>query len=181
MSNEDKKKRWIRSGKLAVECLLAVLLIFQLSILVIGKVKGEETLAKLPISILQIESDSMYPRLRAGDGVLSVKTRYDKLKVGQIITYYNSGSLVTHEIVRKEEDGTVVTQGSMNDFEDGPISESIYVSRMLIKIPGLQKILGIMGDAKGQLTVILFVLILCFGDIALSRIYDRVEKMKERK
>ncbi len=142
---------------------MSLMILAEILVLGVRLIGGEEAVAKLPVYILEITSDSMYPVLREGDCVVSVYTEFDTLKEGDLITYYSNGTLVTHEIITRNENGTVTTKGTMNSYADGEISEEYYVGKVVCRLPYLQNILDMIETPPQKLMVIAMVLIMCFG------------------
>ncbi len=70
-----------------------------------------------------IASDSMYPALKRGDGIIIKKLtdkEKDRLQVGDIIAFYDNGVIVTHRIIRidKRPEIQFVTKGDNNNTKD---------------------------------------------------------------
>ena len=70
-----------------------------------------------------IASDSMYPALRRGDGIIIKKLtdeEKDHLKEGDIIAFYDNGVIVTHRIIKidKRLEAQYVTKGDNNNTKD---------------------------------------------------------------
>ena len=80
---------------------LGILIIMVIIILSICVIKNRQVLCeKLPVRLLIVKSNSMYPTLQKGDFIL-IKRNND-YKKGDIITYdYESNYLVTHRIIVK--------------------------------------------------------------------------------
>ena len=80
---------------------LGILIIMVIIILSICVIKNRQVLCeKLPVRLLIVKSNSMYPTLQKGDFIL-IKRNND-YKKGDIITYdYESNYLVTHRIIEK--------------------------------------------------------------------------------
>ena len=130
---------------------------------------------------LKITSESMTPKYLVGD-VIMVNTKYDfdKLKVGDVITYKAGSNNVTHRIVEFAPDGLPVTQGDANATIDTVcgsnaglsagvatgITEENYVGKVTLGVKGLGKLLD--SVAKPQnfmilaicLVLVLFVMIM---------------------
>jgi signal peptidase I len=176
-----KSYRWIgKTVKIICAMALILLLVFQVFVLGVSRFGGESAVENLPYCILEISSDSMYPKLKTGDGVFSVQTPFEKIKVGDMITFYNLGELVTHQVVAVNEDGTVTTQGLMNSYTDGNVSKEYYMGRVLFRLPCLDKILDIIQGPVRKTLVILLIVVLCFGTRIGSVLYDKVVKLKEK-
>lgn len=155
-------------------CFVVLLAIFVLQLVLAVHLQRhpQDLVEKLPFRMLEVTSDSMYPKLRAGDGVFEIDTDFDQLVKGDLITFYQSGNLVTHEIISVNADNTVTTEGLANGIPDAPVSESVYVGKVLVKIPHLSGFLSLSSSAgRKALWIALFAVIL-FGPEIFSRLYD---------
>ena len=96
---------------------LGILIIMVIIILSICVIKNRQVLCeKLPVRLLIVKSNSMYPTLKKGDFIL-IKRNND-YKKGDIITYdYESNYLVTHRIIEKNNN-FFITKGDNNNSED---------------------------------------------------------------
>ena len=96
---------------------LGILIIIVIIILSICVIKNRQVLCeKLPVRLLIVKSNSMYPTLQKGDFIL-IKRNND-YKKGDIITYdYESNYLVTHRIIEKNNN-FFITKGDNNNSED---------------------------------------------------------------
>lgn len=96
---------------------LGILIIMFIIILSICVIKNRQVLCeKLPVRLLIVKSNSMYPTLQKGDFIL-IKRNND-YKKGDIITYdYESNYLVTHRIIEKNNN-FFITKGDNNNSED---------------------------------------------------------------
>ena len=79
---------------------------------------------KFKYTLSSIASDSMYPQLQRGDGIIVKKLtsqEKDKLQVGDIIAFKDGNFVITHRIEEiTEEDGTKLyqTKGDNNTSKD---------------------------------------------------------------
>lgn len=153
--------------------------VLQIGTAVLLKAKPELLVKKMPVSLLEITSDSMYPKFKAGDGVLENHTKFDSLKKGDIITFYQSGELVTHEIISVNEDGTVTTEGLANGIPDIPVSEEKYAGKVIMVVPNLSGFLSLSYGFWRKLIWILLIVVILFGPDIFSKIYDEIQKKKE--
>lgn len=96
---------------------LGILIIMVIIILSICVIKNRQVLCeKLPVRLLIVKSNSMYPTLQKGDFILI--RRNNDYKKGDIITYdYESNYLVTHRIIEKNNN-FFITKGDNNNSED---------------------------------------------------------------
>lgn len=92
-----------------------MLFVFVTIILISGKFK---------YTLSSIASDSMYPELQRGDGIIVKKLtdeEKDNLKVGDVIAFKDGGFIITHRIIEiTEEDGKKIyqTKGDNNTSKD---------------------------------------------------------------
>ena len=82
------------------------------------------------IEIFRVETGSMKDGIHPGDYVLIVKkSHYD---VGDVVTYVRDNYYVTHRIVKEIDDGLVITKGDANNTEDGEISRTSIVGKVIL-------------------------------------------------
>lgn len=156
---------------------IVLLLVFVLQIvLTVWIQKSPEVLVKkMPVRLLEITSDSMYPKLKVGDGVVETNAEFSSLKTGDMVTFYQSGDLITHEVIAINEDGTIVTEGVANGIPDNAIAENAYVGKVAFRIPGLSRFLSLSyGTVRKVIWILLFIVII-FGPDLVSKVYDLVE------
>ena len=91
-----------------------------------------------PFKIIGIETGSMTPAIKVGDGVLINKMcDRDKLKEGNVIAYINDDNIVVvHRIYKINKDETFITKGDYNNSADAKyVSKEQVVGKVLFKIP----------------------------------------------
>lgn len=83
-----------------------------------------------PYKLIGIETGSMTPNIRIGDGVvIEKKVDFDKLKEGDIVAYLgDSNRIIVHRIIKVNSDETFITKGDYNNTAD-----SNYVRKEQIK------------------------------------------------
>lgn len=106
---------------------------------------------QLPIRLLIIKSNSMYPTLEINDTVIIRKANI--YNINDIITYSEGNkTLITHRIIDVVDTG-VITKGDNNNIEDGKIIE-------FQNIKG--KTIFIINKKYQKIMMILFILLLIF-------------------
>lgn len=97
--------------------ILGILIIIVIIILSVCIIRNRNIICeKLPLRILIVKSNSMYPTLQKGDIILIKK--YNNYKNGEIITYdYEGNYLVTHRIIEKNNN-FFITKGDNNNSKD---------------------------------------------------------------
>lgn len=160
--------------------VLLIIFMVQIVLTILLKVKSETAATKIPVRLLEITSDSMYPKIHTGDGVVETSADFTKLKTGDIITFYQSGDLVTHEIIEVNDDGTVTTQGKANAIPDQPVIEEMYAGKVQFILPGLSGFLSLSyGPVRKAIWIALFVVIL-FGPDIVSKLYDVIAERTKK-
>jgi len=69
----------------------------------------------LPYKLYAVRTGSMGSTIPPRSAVL---VRQDQYKLGQVISFRESGSVVTHRFVAEDADGTIVTKGDANVTDD---------------------------------------------------------------
>jgi signal peptidase len=100
--------------------------------------------------LLKVTSGSMVPTYGIGDVVfVNTKYDYDKLKIGDVITYKAGTSNVTHRIVEIAPNGLVVTQGDANGNIDTACGTNVKIVTGIAKKDFVGKVtFGIKGMGK---------------------------------
>ena len=148
------------------------LLFFSLIILAtfIASAKIAEKSDKKPLfGLYTIISNSMEPTIKVYDVVFVIKKDFNKLKEGDIITFYSTnpiygGRPITHRIVSKNENGSLTVKGDSNERED---SEYIYsenvIGKVAVIIPEFGKLQFFIASKKGWVVAILIPAIWIIG------------------
>ena len=142
--------------------------------------------------VLVVTSDSMAPRIRAGDAVvIQTVTDVSELRVGQVVSFWPSGGdrLVTHTIVDLpmiqdmapdpttgamepvfREDGTpvmhpyVITKGAANEENDPDATPLSRVRGVVLEVhPGCGAVIGWAHSATGRWAMLAPPLVLLAG------------------
>lgn len=96
-----------------------VLIIGVIIVSLLGIVKNKDLInEKLPLRLLVIKSNSMFPNLEKNDVILIKK--YNDYKVNDIITYSYENYLITHRIIEKNDEG-FITKGDNNNSQDNDL------------------------------------------------------------
>lgn len=87
-------------------------------------------------------SGSMEPTLSLGDYIITKEHDFDHLKEGDVISFENGQTIVTHRIEKTLPDGRLITRGDANRIDDQlAVGEAEYIGRMRFRIPYLGKIM----------------------------------------
>lgn len=87
----------------------------------------------LGFSPLAVASGSMEPALSAGD--LAIVHREGSYQVGDVVAFWDGGSLTTHRIVADGPEG-FVTKGDFNNAQDAlPVAPEHVAGRVVLSVP----------------------------------------------
>ena len=116
----------------------------------------------LRYTFYEIATGSMEPTLNVKDFIIVKES--DKYNVGDIITYNEDNSYITHRIIKINGD-TLVTKGDANNSEDKIISKSEVIGKVVKIIPkgGVIKEIILTPKIIFTLLVTLVLINLCFS------------------
>ena len=87
------------------------------------------------VGVAVVMSGSMEPALSVDDVIFVVEK--DEYNVGDFVVYQDGYSLVVHELIEKQDDGTVITKGMANNISDDPIAVDNIRGRVAFHIPAV--------------------------------------------
>lgn len=139
---------------------------------------------KVPVlgkyKLMHVLTGSMSPAIEAGDIILTKAVDFKDLKEGDIITFrVGYRTLITHRIVRVNNNGSFVTKGDANNTEDIDlkIDKTNIIGKYFFKIPKGGYILRFIQSPAGLIIFILIpAAILIWGEI---RSYNKEFKKQE--
>ena len=116
----------------------------------------------LRYTFYEIATGSMEPTLNVKDFIIVKES--DKYSVGDIITYKEDNSYITHRIIKINGD-TLVTKGDANNSEDKIISKSEVIGKVVKIIPkgGVIKEIILTPKIIFTLLVTLVLINICFS------------------
>ena len=137
--------------------LLIPLLIYNIALIVQAVTSPNKTPSFLGLKTYTIISGSMEPEIKIGDIVIVKEISDDKLKNGDIISFRQGQSVVTHRIVDiNKNEKKYITKGDNNNVEDSQdIDFALIEGKVICKIPFLGKIAQML---QGKITVIVIAL-----------------------
>lgn len=106
---------------------------------------------------LTVLTGSMEPEIKVGSLVVVKETPIKELNVEDIITYKTKSSLVTHRIVKINENGSLITKGDANNTCDiGEVKEDQLQGKVILR---LNRLGTIMLYLKQNIKLVILVLI----------------------
>ena len=157
---KQKEKVAKRIVSIIIYIIIIPLLVYNISLIIQAVTNPNKTPSFFGIKTYTIVSGSMEPELEIGDIVLVRETDKSDIKEGDIISFRQGQSVVTHRIIEikeNDEKQTYVTRGDNNNIEDKEETEYDMIEGKFVgKIHFLGKISLIL---QGKMTVIIIALI----------------------
>lgn len=151
--------------------LLIALLVIALAAVLISKlVFGVEMKAVL--------TGSMEPELSVGSLLIIKPAEYEKIEVGDDITYVRDKNLtlVTHRVIKKDDETQkITTQGIANNSPDNPTSFENVVGKVVFHIPFVGYFVIWTSTVKGKIICGIIIAAL----VALSILFSRSKSDKD--
>lgn len=126
-------------------------------------------------------SGSMEPEIKVGDMLIVKRQDTREYQVGDIITYRQENSLVTHRIISIDESieaevgvRLVTTQGDANNAADNPISSEQIEGKVVRVIPRAGDVILAMKSPFGMLLLILAGFLM----IELPYLFSKIRRSK---
>lgn len=158
----------------------------------IAYLTSQNRLGDLKTNFYTIVSQSMYPKIKAGDIVVTYKNSDNDYKVGDVITFIShgdgvSGVTITHRIVgveEKEEKLYYKTKGDNNNVEDTNLVPAHNVfGKVIFKIPKVGSVQQFLVTKTGWVTIIILpcVALVIYNILKFFRIFKRKKELEEEK
>ena len=160
ISNKIKHKK--RNRKIIKFVILITLtILFVLNIIL----SIEEKLHIFGIYMFNIVSESMEPTFYKDDLALVKSCDFEKLKVGDIITFKQEDRIISHrisEITKEKGDEKIITKGDNNEVEDiEPVNMQNIYGKVVFVIPKLGKFVNYIQNVRGFMNVCILIVIIC--------------------
>lgn len=179
-----KKRKNINNRIKKIVFIFIIIMLYNITLLYISYIDKFETPSFYIYEAYVIDSKSMEPTLKQDDVIIIKKCEEKDLKKDDIITYKANGEIVTHrimDIIQEQITGEnqYITKGDNNNMEDASyVLFSEIEGKMIIKIPGLGKLLSVFKDGIVIILVILIFLIVYLNRIEMK---EKSEARREKK
>lgn len=155
--------------------LLAAVIAMNMVLLVKRLIYKEELPSVFGCSVVTVLSGSMEPEFSPGD--MLVIRRQDAYQAGDVVTYEQQGSFITHRIIEQDET-TCLTKGDANNAPDGSrIRYADIFGSVVLVLPGLGNVAIFLKSPLGALVLIIAFVLL----IELSFRNDKRNSEREKK
>ena len=174
--------------KIVSNCLISVMIVVLLFLLIVSSFSKDSVFNIGGYSLLYVNGDSMYPKLRDGDLIVIDRNKKDIYDVKDIVSFVmsdeNKNILVTHEIkevISNDYYVGYITQGINHDEDDGVvIHDEIIGEYRGFRIPLLGHVVKFSNTRIGYLVLVLIPLGI-MSVIAIYELMKEVSKKKEEK
>lgn len=138
--------------------LLAVVIAANVVLLAKRLIYKEELPSVFGCSVVTVLSGSMEPEFAPGDMLLI--RRQQEYRIGDVVTYEEQGSFITHRIIEQDEE-SYLTKGDANNTPDGSrIRYEDIFGTVLLVIPGLGNVALFLKSPLGVLVLVAAFMIL---------------------
>lgn len=111
-------------------CLIMIVLIFAIYSFFQINVLNKKYVNVFGYTFLQVKTGSMEDTIKVEDIVIDKIIKSDEvLNKDDIISFEEDGVLITHRIVKIEDNGMIITKGDANNLEDDPIERNKVVRK----------------------------------------------------
>ena len=111
-------------------------------------------------SAFQIKTGSMEDKLKVGDIIIvDIMDSKEVLKEEEIISYIEEKKIITHRIIKINEN-SIITKGDANNTADDPIEREQVIGKVIKIIPNVQIWTQVL-KTKEVYTMIIITIILC--------------------
>ncbi|MDH6367501.1 MULTISPECIES: signal peptidase I [Breznakia] len=171
MKNTSTKHKVLTIVGIIMSIILIPILIINVTLIVKSYTEPEKVPSIGGIAPMIVLTDSMYPEIQSGDLIICNVTDAKKVKVGDIITYFDPKSeknaVVTHRVVEIQDvEGKLafITKGDANNTNDAdPIPEQNLVGIYDFRIGGAGNIAMFMQTTQGLIVCVVVPLFLLVG------------------
>jgi len=137
----------------ALTALLAVALLCSVYSIAVRKITGKQAAPVFGWSTAVVISGSMSGNIEIDDMVII--HRQDAYATGDVITFEDGDSLLTHRIIGETPEG-FVTKGDANNAPDSePVTQDLIVGRVVGVIPGVGRFIELARSPLGMLCMVL--------------------------
>lgn len=181
INNRKKKANRLKKAVNALLYILLIpLLVYNIILIAQAIIKPNETPNFFGIKTYVIISGSMEPNYRIGDIVVVKDT--ENLQIGDVISFRQGHSIITHRIIDITEDNGKIqylTKGDSNNATDsGKIENKLVEGKVIGKVPFLGKITLLL---QGKIAIILVILIIYSYLSYSGKLRKRKENRREKR
>ena len=155
----NRRKENVKIAKKVVE-VIAIILVYNIILIAISSANQINVINIFGYKSYIIKTNSMEPTIKINDVVITKKVQKSEIKVGDVITFFQEGEVITHRITKIDENGEYTTKGDNNNIEDTfKITYENIEGKHILTIPYLGAIVKMLDNKIVFLIITLIVLI----------------------
>ena len=164
-ANVDTKQKVMTIVGTILCIILLPVLVINVTLIVKSYVNTDEVPTLGGYCPMIVLTDSMFPEIEKGDLIICRTIDADKVKVGDVISFFDpassKSSVVTHRVKESRfVEGEFVTKGDANENEDlTAVPYSALIGRVEWSVPYLGEIMSMASTRLGK--IYMFALLLC--------------------
>lgn len=163
--------------------MILPIIIYNISLIVVSMVNKSETPSFFGIKTYVIVSGSMQPELNIGDIVIVKKQNEEDIEVGDIISFREGQSVITHRVVginEKNGEKEFITKGDYNNAKDSnPVKYESIEGVCINKISKLGNVVLFLKKKVVIISIILVFYLIYSHDIKISE-KEKIRRKKRR-
>ncbi len=112
--------------------IIFIIIVLLLYGIIQNKIENKNYINLLGYTFLEVVTGSMSGTIEVGDGIIVKLT--SEIKENDIIVYKKADNLITHRLIKIEED-RLITKGDANNVPDEPITKDMIIGKVIFIIP----------------------------------------------
>lgn len=184
MIERIKNNKVLKIILMILKAIISLFIVIVISIIFIQRISNNK-LSLGGYSIYTIITESMEPKYKVYDMIISKETPIGEIKVKDDVVYLGkeddfAGKIVTHRVIKKEVlNGKIYfhTQGIANDIEDPLVEGEQILGKVVYKSRVLSLISKIVNNPYG----FYFVVFVPFAILLVMEVIDIIEERKDKK
>lgn len=182
---QKESKRIHIVGKIAsiiIYIILIPIIIFNFTLIIKSFIYPNEMPDFFGYKSFVIVSGSMEPTIMTGDAIFTKEVLEDEIKINDIISFSQGGTIVTHRVIKIVEENGIkkyTTKGDNNNTEDKEkITYNQIEGKYQFKINQFGSIINIL---KSKITLIILVFIMVLIYYEKEKLKSKKQKRKEKR
>lgn len=184
MIERIKNNKALKIILMIIKAIISLFIVIVISIIFIQRISNNK-LSLGGYSIYTIITESMVPKYKVYDMVISKEINTKEIQVGDDVVYQGkkddfAGKIVTHRVIKKEiKQGKTYfhTKGIANDIEDPLVEDNQILGKVVYK----SRILSIISKVVNNPYGFYFVVFVPFAILLVMEVIDIIEERKEKK
>lgn len=174
-NRKRKKQKSLNKIRFALVIIISIGILYNVLLIIQSILYPNKTPSFLGYKTFSIISGSMMPEINVGDIVVVKDVEINDLKDGDIISFRNDSEIITHRIIRIEEDKKqilYITKGDNNNTEDADKVSFVNIEGKVVNV--IPKLGNVVFFLKNKVTILLLITL-----FILIYVYDMKKNSKK--